>query len=127
MKTLATVLLFFSFNAIAECPAPKVCSDMDRQLQACIKEKKKAECVKFVTSYKSALGKFNCKRSFDTQAVPAIWLCDGHEFFTDELSKMKTDYAKRVYGSAEFRETLDGGIAEAHREESEKVGKSLKK
>jgi hypothetical protein len=143
MKRLILTLIFligaFSEAKIApkemtefnkKCPAPKLCETIYENLQSCDKGNKH-QCSQFVDNFQKALPEYDCQRSFDSTVkekyiVPAIWLCETHEYFLNELSKMKTKKAKQLYGSKELRTTLDGHLAEEHLEKSKKVEKKLK-
>lgn len=117
------------FNKL--CPTPLLCQTMYENLQQCEKGQKK-ECSLFIDNYKKALPEYDCQRSFDSTAkekyiVPAIWLCETHEYFLNSLSKMKSLKAQRLYGSPELREVLDDYLAEEHRKKSIRVGQRLRK
>lgn len=107
-----------------ECPTPKLCEKMYEELQFCEKGLKK-QCNRFVDNFRKVLPKYDCKRSFDTLPVSAIWHCDSHETFLNALAKMKTSKALNLYGSQELRNTLDGDLAEEHRKKSENTEKKF--
>lgn len=135
-KILAMFLLLLSFSVRSEvkqlssvarvfnteCPAPKLCEKMYDDLQSCEKGLNQ-ECDNFVDNFRKLLQKYDCKRSFDTLPVFAIWLCDSHEGFLDALAKMKTPKALELYGSQELRNTLDGHLGQEHRARSKSVEK----
>ena len=110
-----------------KCPTPKLCETIYENLQSC-GNGNKHKCSQFVDNYRKALPEYDCQRSFDSAItkkyiIPAIWLCDAHEYFLTALSKMKTKKAQRLYGSKELRVTLDGALGEEHRKQSEKQGR----
>ena len=91
--------------------------------------KKGASCDLFVDNFKEILLKYDCKRSFDTAPVPALWLFGAaYEDYIDliyELSKRpankeRRDWfdagkrAKEIFLSGEFRSVLDGHMAEEY-------------
>ena len=114
-----------------KCPTPKLCDKLYEEVKSC-KSGKKSACDRFVRNYERALPEYDCQRSFDStdiekHIVPAIWLCDTHEYFLEELSKMKSQKARRLYGSKKLRDTLDGALAETHFEKSQRVERNLNK
>ena len=145
MKNLGKIALIFLYALICDakvapkgmtefnktCPTPKLCEKIYENLEDCKKGIKK-QCDTFVNNYKKTLSFYDCQRSFDATStekyvVPASWLCESNEYFLNELSKMKSKKARTLYGSQALRDSLDGELAETHRAESEKVGKSSKK
>lgn len=124
-------------------PAPKLCSDhqhcapLRESEKKCREGKKEADCKTFVEHFEKLSVKTDCQRSFDDEPVPSVWLCDHdaeevefpklHERSAATLSKLKFKFAKKFYGSEEFRSTLDGAIAEDHRADSEKASREATK
>jgi hypothetical protein len=79
--------------------------------------------------------RYDCKRSFDTAPVPAVWVCDEMsrglyptpmEKAAETLSKLKSKKGRRFFASPEFRSTLDGDIAEQYLSKSEAAAKKAK-
>ena len=104
------------------CPTPKLCDVIYENLQACERGNKK-QCSQFVDNYRLAIPAYDCQRKFDSSPkendiVPAIWLCETHEYFLKSLFKMKSKKAKRLFHSQELRTTLDGALAEEYLEKS---------
>lgn len=104
------LLLVPSFTMAKTCPAPASCTEFYRQETICEKNKKK--CAGFIKVYKNLLDKYDCKRDFDKDPVPAVWLCSNHESSVGLLKSLKTRSAKNLYQSSKFQATLDGGLAE---------------
>lgn len=82
----------------------------------------------FVTLLEKSFYKYNCKRSFDKNPVPALWLCDSGDIekWIEYLSKMNSTYAKKLFGSRLFRSVLDGSLAEQFFQLSKEVEYTLK-
>jgi hypothetical protein len=88
-------------------------------------------CSTFVELFRELVPKYDCKRSFDRDPVPAIWLAEGgalehyvHLLFrlAVRVEKMfqarwfdeATLQAKTLFGSNDFRSVLDGHLAEEY-------------
>ena len=111
-----------------KCPTPKMCTDLNEDMEAC---KKKSACAQFVVHYKAVLPEYDCQRSFDSTpkqeyVIPAIYLCENNEELLGFLAKLKTKEARILFGSQELRDTLDGSVAEEYMAKSIAVEKSLK-
>lgn len=114
------------------CSDHSLCKELRNTEKECRTNSKEESCKEFVDTFKSLAIKKDCKRKFDTQPVPSIWICDEDEEETSypklfersasTLSKTKFDFAQKFYGSEAFRSTLDGAVAEDHYDASIKAG-----
>lgn len=109
-------------HQIIKCPAPDICNKLYDSKVACEKNHKK--CDSFVSVFKKILPKYDCRRKQDTVPVPAAWLCSSFEDSLQLLSTLKNRKAKKLFGSKELRQTLDGNIAEVFYKKSEEAGKN---
>lgn len=134
----AAIILLFAVNASAAdsvkaCPADQLCPKFKATIERCSKNRKSKSCDDFVNHYKKLASTYDCKRPFDTEPVPAVWLCDDgstpgpHERGAALLSKLRTKTAMAFFASEKFRSTLDGDIAEQFMEKSKKLSKRLKR
>jgi hypothetical protein len=117
---LVGMLLSVTTPALAganlECPAPTLLPPLDANYHECNRGFQNGSCDKFVDLFQQLLPRFDCQRSFDTGPVPALWLADSAamEDYVHLLSRLKTPKAKALFGSAAFREILDGALAEEY-------------
>ncbi len=134
MKFIFIILTgLLTHGALAEynvkCPAPKICQNLYDSLRDC-KKGNEIRCNQFIKLYKKAIPKYDCQpkdaKSSDEYVVPAIWICDNHEYLLNSLSKLKSPQAKKLYGSSKLRSTLDGDLAEQHLKKSKLAEKYLK-
>lgn len=112
-----------------ECPAKRLCSDLEKYYQTCSRTHASEACDTFVKIFRQLVPKYDCQRSFDntpTQdyTVPAIWLCK--EILADEgelpifeeslelLQNLRSRDIRSFFASAEFRSVLDGHYAETY-------------
>ena len=117
------------------CPAKELCPRFSETLDKCEKNIKSNTCNDFIELYKKLVPRYDCKRSFDTNPAPAVWLCDegttAHPNTFERgvalLSKLKSKKARAFFGSPELRSTLDGDIAEEYLKKSLKIEKLNKK
>ncbi len=144
-KIVVTFLLMISSTAIADeqaCPFPEKYLEIDRAYHQCAngQVRKGESCELFVKSIVTLFPKYNCMRSFDTEPVPALWLFDAasedyikllyemasgkNKMFNDMRFSNETFIAKEIFLSQEFREVLDGHIAEKYYPLIEKVKES---
>lgn len=138
---LFSALLFVSLSVRADapagkCPADVLCSKWKELAATCAKQRNGKACDAFVDAYAKLAGRYDCKRSFDTEPVPAVWLCDEMsrglyptptEKAAETLSKLKTKKGRSFFASPEFRSTLDGDIAEQYLTKSEAAAKRAKR
>jgi hypothetical protein len=124
----------YAEDAPKECPSFSLCPELVRLTRECEENKKSPACDSFVETYRKLAPRYTCKRSFDTDPVPAIWLCDQgagspgpHEKALRLLSKLKSKKARAFFGSSELRLTLDGALAEEFESKSVAVGKRSKR
>lgn len=111
-------------NVLGPCPAEKLCPKFIEQIDQCSANKKSKSCDQFVDTFKELVPRYDCKRSFDTAPVPAVWLCEkNHERAVELLSKLKSKKARQFFGSEALRSTLDGALAEEFDAASRKAGK----
>ena len=116
-----------------ECPAVHLCPNLERYYQACKQTHQLAECDAFVATFRKLTPKYDCQRSFDhtptaDYTVPAVWVCKEIqedrpqravlEEYIELLRKLKSNDARHFFASAEFRNVLDGYLAEEHRDAS---------
>lgn len=111
-KVLPALLFFLwaSFAFAKTCPTASSCTKFYRQEKACEKDSKK--CAAFMKTFANLLDKYDCKRDFDKDPVPAVWLCGNHESAVALLRSLQTRAAKDLYKSPKFQATLDGALAE---------------
>jgi len=131
------------------CPAPKLLPVLDAAYHECNNGYVNGSCEKFVETFRQLLPEYDCQRSFDATPtqnfiVPAIWLAgDGaledyvrflsrmssskDKMFTNKLFQKATDEAKKLFGSNEFRNILDGHLAEEYWPLSKKVESELQR
>lgn len=112
------------------CPAPLLCSRMNDEMETCRSSGKR--CASFLSDYRKLLPEYDCQRPFDhTPAkdyiVPAVWLCERNEDYVQFLSKMKSKEARRLFGSPELRNSLDGALAEDYYDASLAAGRGAGK
>ena len=119
------------FNRV--CPAPKLLPRLEMAHKSCV-AKKPSACAEFVQIFRQLLPEHDCQRPFDASptknhVVPAIWLAGDRDLekYVDLLSKLKIAEARALFASAEFREILDGHLAEEYYERSERAEKKLGK
>lgn len=124
------------------CPSKELCPKIEKSYQLCKKDRSSSVCAGFVKEFRQLLPIYDCQRPFDhtdgaDYIVPAVWLCDGqrgdkkapYEFedYVRLLSKLKSKEARELFGSQEFRDVLDGAVAEEFGDLSRKVEKELKR
>jgi hypothetical protein len=129
---LAAMLLCVTTPALAgtnlDCPAPALLPQLDSAYHECNHGFQNGSCDRFVDLLRQLLPRFDCQRSFDTSPVPALWLADSAamEDYVHLLSRLKIPAAKTLFGSTEFREILDGALAEEYGPLSLKAGRQQK-
>jgi hypothetical protein len=130
-------LQIFSVSAkekTKSCPASTLCLKIHDQYKRAKAGDTKAR-DNFVELLETAFPKYDCKRSYDRNPVPAVWLCEEvpgivstdveNWFFS--LSRTPTRKARELYASNRFRAVLDGALAELFFDDSLKAEKELKK
>ena len=92
--------------------------------------RKGASCELFVEKVVTLFSGYNCKRSYDTEAVPAIWLFDAasedylkliYELATKNNPVLdgqwfvkESSQARKIFLSPEFKSVLDCHMAEQY-------------
>ena len=115
-----------------KCPAPLLLPKLDAAYHECGHELQGKNCDTFVSLFKQLLPEYDCQRSFDHTAeknyvVPAVWLAGAaHEDYVHLLSRLKQHNARCLFGSAKFRATLDGSLAEDYSDASTRIESGLK-
>ena len=132
LLTLLFASISIAIVEAAECPFPDIYIEFDRSFHKCHngQVRKGESCDRFVDDIEKLLSKYDCKRSFDTMPVPAIWLFGAAmedyikllyqlasgknrtfagQWFADERRK-----ARVIFLSPEFRAVLDGAMAEEY-------------
>jgi len=100
------------------CPAHELLPKLDAAYHECGHEHQGKSCDNFVSLFSQLLPEYDCQRRFDHSAskdyvVPAVWLAGAaHEDYVHLLSSLKQHNARCLFGSAKFRVTLDGALAE---------------
>ena len=131
--SLLVILTARSMSAEASCPSMQICPQFKNDLDTCSKNRKSKICDRFVEDFRKLTPRYECKRSFDTKPVPAVWLCDVgstpglHERAVALLSKLKLKKAQLFFASDELRSTLDGEVAEEFMDKSTALSKRLKR
>jgi hypothetical protein len=128
------------FNVI--CPARELLPMLDREYHEC-DNSFDGSCEKFVATFRKLLPEYDCQRPFDATStqnfiVPAIWLAgdgplDDYVRLLADLAKSKSrlyspeaiDAAQLLFGSKEFRQILDGELAEDYLKQSIAVERRL--
>jgi hypothetical protein len=117
------------FNVM--CPAQRLLSELDAAFHECGHELGGKSCSTFVSLFRQLLPEFDCQRPFDHSpskdyVVPAVWLAGAaHEDFVHLLSTLQLPAARCLFGSAAFRATLDGALAEDYSDKSRRVERAL--
>lgn len=107
------------------CIAKKECPNFLNAMNACKADPTQTSCRNFLDILHQLTSRMQCRRTFDTSPVPAIWLCDDivkhgntmPDTLGDAmhlLKSLKFKEAKDYYKSYEFRGVLDGDYAEEH-------------
>jgi hypothetical protein len=116
-----------------ECPAKDLCPKINESYQACLKQNE-SDCGEFVDVFKKLLPEYDCQRPWDATEsikyiVPAVWLCgdDNLPKYVAQLSSLKIRKARVLFASPEFRNMLDGILAEEYTDQSLAVEKEMKK
>jgi hypothetical protein len=127
--TLFILLAFIGSSSFAQdaCPAPKLLAEFDSAFHECSHGMQNGSCKRFVEIFRQLIPKYDCRRSFDTSPVPAAWLASSAalEDYVRLLSTLHDAAARKLFSSAEFREILDGALAEDYMELSRKVEKEM--
>ena len=112
-----------------ECPARRLCPDLDKYYQTCSRTHASEACDSFVKIFRQLVPKYDCQRSFDhtptkDYTVPAVWVCGeilaarGERPIFEEsiklLQELRSNDARSFFGSADFRSILDGELAETY-------------
>jgi hypothetical protein len=108
------------------CPAKDLLPKLDLAYHRC-NNGHRDSCESFVTLFRQALPEYDCQRTFDQgYVVSALWLADAaSEDYIRLLSRLKFPAAVRLFGSPEFREILDGDLAERYGPLSWKAARRL--
>jgi hypothetical protein len=131
------------------CPASKLLPVLDQTYHECSNGFVNGSCERFVETFRQLLPEYDCQRSFDATPtkkyiVPAIWLAgDGalddyvrllwrmssskDKMFSSRWFQEASAEAKKLFGSNEFRNILDGALAELYLPRSEEVERKLKR
>lgn len=119
IKTLEPVA-----SSSKDCPSINAINEILAADTQCQNSGKGEACSKFVNLFENLIPSHNCRRSFDTKPVPAIWLAGGEslEKYILHLSKLKSPEAVKLFSSAQFRSILDGSLAEQYVPLSLKAG-----
>ena len=127
--TTAVILASSLASAVqpAKCPTARLLPEFDAAYHECRRGFENSSCKRFVAIFRELLPKYDCRRSFDTEPVPAAWIANSAalEDYVKLLSKLRTSDARTLFGSQAFREILDGALAEAYGDKSREVEKSL--
>ena len=129
-----TALLLFHQATIAngKCPFPQKYIEIDRAYHQCVNGhvRNGESCNFFINHISTLFLKYDCKRSFDTSPVPAIWLFDAasedyirliyemasqrNPIFEGKWFKKEVITAKEVFLSQNFKSILDGHMTEEY-------------
>ena len=117
------------------CKELKYCKGLTEYEEKCSFDYNKEDCKNFVEFFNKLSTKSTCMRSFDTMAVPAVWVCGEGQGYptifthsTSLLNKLisKFSFAKEFYASEKFREILSGESAEFNQTKSIVIEKEMK-
>jgi hypothetical protein len=123
-----------------ECPAKRLCPDLEKYYQACSRTHASEACDSFVKIFRQLVPKYDCQRSFDhtptkDYTVPAVWVCKEilaargeRPVFVESiklLQTLKINDARSFFASADFRSVLDGELAEEYSESSFRAEKDM--
>jgi hypothetical protein len=123
-----------------ECPARRLCPDLDKYYQTCSLTHASEACDSFVKIFRQLVPKYDCQRSFDhtptkDYTVPAVWVCGEilagggerpiFEEYIKLLQELRSNDALSFFGSADFRSILDGELAETYTGTSLKAEKDM--
>jgi hypothetical protein len=105
------------------CPASRLLPKLATEYRTC--KAHRDRCSGFVDVFNQLLPKYDCRRSFDTAPVPAVWLASDEklEKYVGLLARLKASDAQDLFGSEAFRGVLDGHLAEEYYSKSVAVGK----
>ena len=125
------------------CPASRLLPTLDAAYHQCDHGFENGSCETFVQTLQRLLPKYDCQRSFDNSPVPAVWLAGDAElddyvhllwllssstdkrFAGTSFSNAIND-AKKLFSSKEFRNILDGELAEDYMARSKELEHELR-
>jgi hypothetical protein len=129
------------------CPASALLPSLDTAYHECNHGWTNRGCERFVQNFQKLLPRYDCQRPFDatpTQnyTVPAVWLAGDAavEDYVDLLWRLASSKDKRfegkpfskatfdarkLFASQEFRDVLDGAVAEEYLPRSRKIEREL--
>lgn len=144
MKQLLIIFLGCGMASVATaqqtCPAADVLPKLDVAYHAC-RHYADESCNNFIAAFTSVTGRYDCKRAFDTDPVPAVWLAGAgalddyvqmmwlvatNEQYKSKLYKGAYSKARALFSSGEFQAVLDGALAEEYLEKSQAMAASQK-
>jgi hypothetical protein len=108
-----------------DCPAKELCPVLVRDMRRCTAAPRSKSCDVFIDTAGRLTSPYHCRRKFDFEPVPAIWVCDevvpssveGSTVLGNTmhlLKRMKSAKARQFYLSGNFRSVLDGAFAEEY-------------
>jgi hypothetical protein len=114
------------------CPAPALCTALASGFERCAADPTEAGCGAFLRAMTKSFGSYDCQRTFEglgDKPVPAaaLWLCQGPtgspeaqavDHYVALLASLEFKAARRVFGSPQFRQVLDGAAADDYIEQS---------
>jgi len=112
------------------CPTPKLCNTVARLYKKSLSDtSNENNASAFVEQLGRMMGKYDCRRSFDYEPVPAWWLCnsDAPDQWFHLLFRLNSEKSRALFGSKRFRDTLDGYIAEEYYDKSIDIEHEIKK
>jgi hypothetical protein len=123
-----------------ECPAKRLCPDLEKYYQSCSRTHESEACDSFVKTFRQLAPEYDCQRPVDhtptkDYTVPAVYLCKevlaagqgapGIYEYIKLLKKLRSNDARSFFASADFRSVLDGEVAEAYSEPSFQAEKDM--
>lgn len=109
-----TISLFCQ-SEFSKCPMPQLCREIQIVYDDLLNTPNEPGKISvFLRLIEKSFYKYDCKRSYDINPVPALWLCEDMEKWIDYLSKMDSKEAKKLFGSELFRSVLDGALQEQY-------------
>ncbi len=143
MRTSVAIALLVGLQASgadaeSACPFHERFFSFDGSYHACANGHIDGSCARFLGEFRSLIPTYDCRRSFDTGPVPALWLAEAaledYVRLAFKLAKREDSFSNPEYVSVarearalvvskEFRSVLDGSLAEEYLPVSESLAR----